>query len=606
KLTGSTQLTLTVEADAPPVVTVTSPATGQKFRPGQPITFAGTAIDSIDGDRTGAMVWTSDRDGQIGTGGTFSRSNLSLGHHTITARAADAGSLTGSAQVTIDVANVSAPVLTLTSPAEGRKFAFGAPIPFAATATDSFDGDLSARILWTSDRDGAIGTGGSLNRATLSRGTHTLTASITDTAGLSASATTHVTVLDDAPPVVTITAPTATLFADGKPITFTATAIDTIDGDRSSTITWTSNRDGAIGTGASFTASSLSIGVHTITASATDLANLAGMAQITLEVRHQAAPTVAITAPADNTEVLFAQTAAFTATASDTIDGDLGAAIRWTSDRDGALGTGASLSTKSLSLGLHTITAAATDADHHTASVQLAVEIIGRPTVIIATPATGALYKPGDAVSLVGFASDPVDGSLTGSLAWTSSLDGALGTGGSLTVTTLRSGTHTLTASATNRRGLTGQKTITIVVNDPPVVTIAAPADGTRSVQGTPVTLTASATDREDGSLTAAITWTSSRDGALGTGGSLTLSTLTAGVHTLTASVTDSGGRTASASRSITVSGRPAVTITTPLSGARFNQADPISFTAAANDPEAGHVSSTTAWTSDRDGALGT
>src|SRR5439155_18536617 len=85
-----------------------------------------------------------------------------------------------------------------------------------------------------------------------------------------------------------------------------------------------------------------------------------------------------------------------------------------------------------------------------------------------------------------------------------------------------------------------------------------------------------------------------------------TLPTLTAGVHTLTASVSDSGGRTASASRSITVSGRPAVTITTPLSGARFNQADTISFTAAANDPEDGVVSSTTAWTSDRDGALGT
>src|SRR5207245_9328335 len=82
--------------------------------------------------------------------------------------------------------------------------------------------------------------------------------------------------------------------------------------------------------------------------------------------------------------------------------------------------------------------------------------------------------------------------------------------------------------------------------------------------------------------------------------------TLRAGVHPPTATVADSGGRTASASRSITVSGRPAVTITTPLSGARFNQADTISFTAAANDPEDGNVSSTTAWTSDRDGALGT
>src|SRR5438128_4546913 len=398
KLTGSSQLTLTVEADAPPVVTITSPARGNKFRPGQPVTFTGTAIDSIDGDRTSAMVWTSDRDGQIGTGGTLSRSNLSLGHHTITARAADAGSLTGSASITIDVANVSAPVLTLTAPVDGRKFAFGAPIPFAATATDTFDGDLSARILWTSNLDGAVGTGGSFNRATLSRGTHTLTASITDTAGLSASATTHVTVLDDAPPVVTITAPTRTLFADGKPITFTATAVDTIDGDRSSTITWTSNRDGAIGSGASLTISSLSIGVHTITAWATDLSNLAGMAQITLEIRHQAAPTVAITAPADNSEVLFAQPTTFTATASDTIDGDLGATIRWTSDRDGALGTGASLSARSLSIGAHIITAAATNSGNLTGSAQIHLNVASGPQIVVPGPPDMTVAGSGDAL----------------------------------------------------------------------------------------------------------------------------------------------------------------------------------------------------------------
>src|SRR5207249_1242842 len=308
----------------------------------------------------------------------------------VPARAADAGSLTGSAQVTIDVANVSAPVLTRTSPAEGKKFAFGAPIPFAATATDSFDGDLSARILWTSDRDGAVGTGGSFNRATLSRGTHTLTASITDAAGLSASATTHVIVLDDAPPAATISAPTRTLFADGKPITFTATAVDTIDGDRSSTITWTSNRDGAIGTGPTFTTTSLPIGGHTITAAATNSGPLTGSAQIHLNVA--SGPQIVVLGPPDLTVAGSGDAITFSAIAFDFEDGDLSSRLTWTSSRDGVLGTGASLTTSTLSRGVHTITVSATDADHHTASVQLAVEIIGRPTVIIATPATGALY----------------------------------------------------------------------------------------------------------------------------------------------------------------------------------------------------------------------
>src|SRR5207249_225377 len=252
-----------------------------------------------------------------------------------------------------------------------------------------------------------------------------------------------------------------------------------------------------------------------------------------------------------------------------------------------APGTGATLRTSALSRGVHTIPVSATDADHHTASVQLAVEIVARPTVIIAAPATGALYKPGDAVSLVGFASDPVDGSLTGSLTWTSSLDGALGTGGSLTLTTLRSGTHTITASATNRRGLTGQKTITIVVNDPPTLTITAPADGARSIQGTPVTLTASATDREDGDVSSTTAWTSGRDGALGTGGTIT-HTLSVGTHTITARATDRDGNSGQAQVTIAVNAPPTVTISAPADHADFGHAVSITFRATASDPEDG------------------
>jgi arylsulfatase A-like enzyme len=70
--------------------------------------------------------------------------------------------------------------------------------------------------------------------------------------------------------------------------------------------------------------------------------------------------------------------------------------------------------------------------------------------------------------------------------------------------------------------------------------------------------LTASAADAEDGDLSAAIVWSSSRDGALGAGAAVA-PTLTAGVHAVMASVTDSGGRSASASVT--------VTITNPSSG---------------------------------------
>src|SRR5207245_6158674 len=63
---------------------------------------------------------------------------------------------------------------------------------------------------------------------------------------------------------------------------------------------------------------------------------------------------------------------------------------------------------------------------------------------------------------------------------------------------------------------------------------------------------TASASDLEDGDLTAAIAWTSDRDGALGTGGSLT-HMLTEGTHQITATVADRGGLTATATVTVQV-----------------------------------------------------
>ena len=52
---------------------------------------------------TSSLVWTSNLNGQIGTGATFNSSNLSVGVHTITAIATDSGGLQGSASTTVTV-----------------------------------------------------------------------------------------------------------------------------------------------------------------------------------------------------------------------------------------------------------------------------------------------------------------------------------------------------------------------------------------------------------------------------------------------------------------------------------------------------------------------
>jgi uncharacterized repeat protein (TIGR03806 family) len=95
------------------------------------------------------------------------------------------------------------------------------------------------------------------------------------------------------------------------------------------------------------------------------------------------------------------------------------------------------------------------------------------------------------------------------------------------------------------------------VTNTPPVVTVTTPADGTEVGNGYTVDLVATATDDQDGDMAADISWASSLDGLLGTGGNITVS-LTLGTHTVTASVTDSGGE--SHSDAITVVVTPSVT----------------------------------------------
>lgn len=102
-----------ISHNAPPEVYIISPENGATFDSGATINFSGTASDPEDGDLTSSMVWTSIIDGQIGTGGSFSKT-LSDGIHTITASATDSGGKTGSDSISITV-GTPAPEVTVDS-----------------------------------------------------------------------------------------------------------------------------------------------------------------------------------------------------------------------------------------------------------------------------------------------------------------------------------------------------------------------------------------------------------------------------------------------------------------------------------------------------------
>jgi hypothetical protein len=88
------------------------------------------------------------------------------------------------------------PVLSFTSPAASAVFAAGDPVSFAALATDEEDGDLSAAVAFASDVDGPLGVGSPLVRSDLSPGSHQVTASVTDSAGNTATAGTTLLVTE--------------------------------------------------------------------------------------------------------------------------------------------------------------------------------------------------------------------------------------------------------------------------------------------------------------------------------------------------------------------------------------------------------------------------
>jgi len=98
----------------------------------------------------------------------------------------------------------TAPSVSITSPANNASFTSGTSISFVGTATDAEDGPMTSNLAWTSNLDGPIGTGGSFNTTVLIDGTHTITASVTDSGGLTGSASVTVTVLPSSGETITV------------------------------------------------------------------------------------------------------------------------------------------------------------------------------------------------------------------------------------------------------------------------------------------------------------------------------------------------------------------------------------------------------------------
>jgi predicted CXXCH cytochrome family protein len=115
-------------------------------------------------------------------------------------------------------------------------------------------------------------------------------------------------------------------------------------------------------------------------------------------------------------------------------------------------------------------------------------------------------------------------------------------------------------ADSTAETAVSAAATGSQITNTLPVVVINAPASNTTYAKHAPITFTGVSTDAEDGNLTSTLAWYSDLTGPLTnssavvlTGGSITVTNLLPGKHTITARSTDANGDVGAASIKITV-----------------------------------------------------
>ena len=400
--------------NTPPVVTAPAAVTMEATGPTTAVALGtGTANDDVDG----ALVPTPNPAGPF-----------AVGVHTVTWSATDAGGNTGTDTQQVTVTDTTAP--TVTAPADLTATQTGVNTPVAlvpGTAVDLVDG----AIVPTPSTTGPFPVGAT-----------TVTWSATDSHGNTGTATQTVTItaaaVDNTPPVVTAPADVS-MEATGAT---TAVALGSA--------TATDDVDGAI-TATPSPAGPYSVGVHTITWTATDAAGNAGTDTQQVTVTDTTPPTVV--APSNKTAV---QTGANTpvslgvATATDLVDG----ALVPTADNAGPF-----------PLGTTTVTWSVTDGHGNTGTAQQTVTITTAP--VDTTPPTILLTMPQNAVVdlaegetevTIDFsdvtATDAVDGNVA--VSWDQ--------GGAVGSLTLGVGTHTIVWTATDEAGNTNTTTQTIEV----------------------------------------------------------------------------------------------------------------------------------------------
>jgi hypothetical protein len=274
---------------------------------GQPMTFTATVTAAGGfGTPTGTVTFLDGATalGAVALSGntaSLSISSLATGSHAITAVYGGNASFTGSTSPVLAEVVRHLPVgVTVTLTSSVNPSNAGQPVTFTATVTAADGGPLAGTVAFV-DRAttqlGAVALSGntaSLSISSLAAGTHEIIAVFTGNAIFNFSSTLIQVVRQTTSATTTTLSSSVNPSNAGQPVTFTATVTTTVGAPAPGAVTF---RDGAavlavaplVAGVASFTTSSLTLGVHSITASYNGSGNVLASTSMVLMQTVQAA-----------------------------------------------------------------------------------------------------------------------------------------------------------------------------------------------------------------------------------------------------------------------------------------------------------------------------
>ncbi len=385
----------------------------------------------------------------------------------------------------------------------------GAAVRFSASASDPIDGNLPINCNFQSGATFPIGLTEVVCKATTSQG-RTATGSF------------KVSVTDSLPPIIRLPQmriQAAATGASGAPVTFTVSAVDTVDGNIQVSCNARSGQVFAIGT-------------TSVQCTAADTFGNVTQGAFEIVVKDDAPPVIRLpdnfTVPANSSS---GADVTFNVTANDIVDGALRVACAPTSGSTFPLGTTA-------------VNCSATDKAGNTVSQSFLVSVRDTAAPVISVPdgvnaqATSAAGAP---VTFNTTASDVVDGALSVSCTPRSGSQFSIGQ-------------TTVTCRVTDNAGNSAMRTFSVSVVDSVAPKIDLPATINASAtgpNGAVVNFTSAATDTVDGLLTPSCT---PRSG----------STFPLGSTTVTCRVTDKAGNSATGTFNVAVRDTTAPVLTLP------------------------------------------